>query len=102
MKTAQPQVARQLDNGLYGSRFEKLRPKKREYVFVREQLLSEKGRDVRSGDAARLMNKSPTEVSPVRDGLIRSGTFHSPAHGDLEFSVPGFDRCLARRRIADA
>jgi hypothetical protein len=102
VKTAQPQVARQLDNGLYGSRFDKLGPKQREYVFAMEQLLSKKGRAVRSGDVARLMKKNLTEVSPVRDGLIRSGTVHSPAYGDLEFSVPGFAQYLARRRIADA
>jgi fructose-1,6-bisphosphatase/inositol monophosphatase family enzyme len=61
-------------------------------------LMGRKGtRTVRSGDVAKVVKTTATQVSPVRDGLLRAGVIHSPAHGDLEFSVPGFASFLGRR-----
>jgi hypothetical protein len=97
-----PEVQRQLDVGLYGSRFGKLGPNQRDYVHAMEQLMTrragEPARTVRSGDVAKRLKKNATQVSPVRDSLLRAGMIHSPSHGDLEFSVPGFAKYLARRR----
>jgi hypothetical protein len=84
-------VGRQLDIGLYGSRFGKLGPNQREYVYAMEHLMRLRSqhptRTVRSGDVARHLGKNLTQVSPVRDGLLRAGMIHSPAHGELEFAL---------------
>jgi hypothetical protein len=99
---AVPAVQRQLDTGLYGSRFGKLGANQREYVFAMEYLMRQHSAPtVRSGDVARHLGKSGTQVSPVRDGLLRAGMIHAPAHGELEFSVPGFADYLTRRHEAE-
>jgi hypothetical protein len=102
VRAAVPAVSRQLDIGLYGSRFGKLGPNQREYVYAMEHLMrlrsQHPARTVRSGDVARHLGKNLTQVSPVRDGLLRAGMIHAPAHGELEFSVPGFAEYLARRQ----
>lgn len=97
--SAVPEVARQLDNGLYGSRFGKLGSLQREYVFAMASLMAGTSSDhVRSGDVAVALRKTAQECSPVREGLIHNGLIHSPAHGDLEFSVPGFCAYIERAR----
>jgi AAA ATPase domain len=99
---AVPVVQRQLDTGLYGSRFGKLGPNQREYMFAMEYLMRQHAaRTVRSGDVARHLAKSGAQASPVRDGLLRSGMIHAPARGELEFSVPGFADYLARRQESE-
>jgi hypothetical protein len=99
---AEPLVARQLKTGLYGARFDKLGPKQREYVLGMEALMHadpvRPRKIVRSGEVAQSLGSSLAELSTVRDSLIRSGTVHAPAHGDLEFSVPGFAEYVAERR----
>lgn len=100
--SAIPEVERQLNVGLYLSRFDKLGPVQREYVFAMASLmtadLSKPRERVRSSDIAQVLGRTPQDCSPVRDGLIQSGLVHSPAHGDLEFSVPGFLAYVDRRR----
>lgn len=97
-----PDVQRQLDAGLYGSRFGKLGANQRDYVYAVADLMRSSSKSasktVRSGAVAQAMGKSATHVSPVRDSLLRAGMIHAPAHGELEFSVPGFADYLARRR----
>jgi hypothetical protein len=100
--SAIPEAERQLNVGLYGSRFDKLGPLQREYVFAMASLMtanpSRPRERVRSSDIAQALGKTPQDCSPVREGLIQSGLIHSPAHGDLEFSVPGFLAYVDRRR----
>ena len=84
------------------SRYDKLGPNQREYLYAMEDLMRRKSmQTVRSGDVAKFVKKTATQVSPVRDGLLRAGMIHSPAHGELEFSVPGFANYLVRRREAE-
>ena len=42
------------------------------------------------------MGRPLSELSVVRDRVIRKGVIHSPAHGLIEFSVPGFDSYVRR------
>ena len=96
-----PEVERQLNTGLYGARFDKLGTLQREYVIAIARLMTadlKKPRHrVRSSDVAQALGKSAQDCSPVREGLIHSGLIHSPSHGDLEFSVPGFREYVIRR-----
>lgn len=40
-------------------------------------------------------------VGPIRDRLIRKGPIHSPQHGAIAFSVPGFADYMLHRAEAD-
>ncbi len=107
VETAMPPVRRQLEFGLYGSRFDKTKPGQRDYLYAMVDLLGRdaggrvaKGR-VRSGDVAKALGRSISQVSPTRDVLIHQGLVHAPHHGELEFSVPGFADYLLRRRAAE-
>jgi len=52
---------------------------------------------VRSGEVARELEQALTTVGPIRDRLIRKGIIHSPQHGVIAFSVPGFADYVLRR-----
>lgn len=97
-----PEVQRQIAIGIYGSRYDKLGPLQREYVLAMESLMKAKSEKthqrVRSSDVAQALGKTLQDCSPVREGLIQNGLIHSPSHGDLEFSVPGFLEYVGRRR----
>lgn len=96
-----PVAQRQIERGMYESRFEQLTSNQVQYVRAMVNLLdtgSGNGQRVRSGEVARELGKGIGQASPTRDSLIRAGTIHSPTHGELEFSVPGFDDYLRRRQ----
>lgn len=48
----------------------------------------------RSADVAELIEKTAHQLGPARDALIRKGMVHSPAHGDIAFTVPLFDQFM--------
>lgn len=50
----------------------------------------------RTSDIASTLNVKLTSLGPVRKNLINKGMIYSPAHGDLEFSVPLFDEFMIR------
>ncbi len=52
---------------------------------------------VRSGEVARELEQPATAAGPIRGRLIRKGILHSPAHGVIAFSVPGFADYVLRR-----
>ena len=50
----------------------------------------------RIGDIADILRIKATSLSPVRAKLIKKGMIYSPAHGDLAFTVPLFDKFMIR------
>ncbi len=84
---------RHLDEGFFRVRLDRLTPRERHYM----RAMAELGPGPhRSGDIARLMKVSVSQVAPLRQGLIRKGMIYSPAHGDTSFTVPMFDEFLRR------
>jgi hypothetical protein len=55
---------------------------------------------VRSGEVAALLGKKATALGPTRDNLIRKAVCYSPRWGEIDFTVPMFDRFM-RRWIPD-
>jgi hypothetical protein len=49
---------------------------------------------------ARLLEKKTTALGPTRDGLLRKALCYSPRWGEIDFTVPMFDRFM-RRWIPD-
>jgi hypothetical protein len=51
---------------------------------------------VRSAEVAAVLQKSPSAVSTVRDGLIRRALVYSPSWGEIAYTVPLFDQYMKR------
>jgi hypothetical protein len=98
---AEPRVARRLDNGLYATRYGRSSEAERQYLHAVATLMATDGATVRSGDVARMLGRSLSELSQVRDRLIRKGVIHAPTVGLLTFSVPGFREYVNRRAAGE-
>ena len=56
----------------------------------------------RSGDVAEAFGGPTNSMGPRRAAIIRKGMIYSPAHGDIDFTVPGFKDYLLRTRAKAA
>jgi hypothetical protein len=90
---ATPSALAELDNGFFRVRFDQLTPKEKSYVRAMANLGVGPHR---SGDIAEKMGQEVTSVAPTRNNIIKKGTLYSPAHGDVDFTVPMFDGFLKR------
>jgi hypothetical protein len=97
VRAAEPRVRRRLDAGLYATRYGRSSLGEREYLVAIARAMPGDGGIARSGEVARALVKSLSELSPVRERLIQKGVIHAPTHGALAFSVPGFRDYLLRR-----
>jgi hypothetical protein len=84
---------RRLDEGFFRVRFERLTPKEREYVLAMAGL--DKG-PYRSSDVADALGENVQALGPRRAKIIHKGMIYSPAHGDIDFTVPMFEDYLLR------
>ena len=95
MKAAIPQVQRRLEAGLYTTRFERTSAGERIYLSAMANLVT--SGTAHSSAVAKALGRSLTDLSPVRDRLIRKGVIYSPAPGEVAFSVPGFAEYVIAR-----
>jgi hypothetical protein len=51
---------------------------------------------------AKRLNRSVTQVAPMRNNLIAKGMIWSPNHGDTAFTVPLFDDFMRRMMPGDS
>ena len=93
VKKASAVALHRLDEGFFRVRFDRLTPKEREYVFAMARL--GKG-PYRSSDVAVELGQSVQKLGPRRASLINKGMIYSPAHGDIDFTVPMFEDYLKR------
>jgi hypothetical protein len=102
VKMAQPIAERQIETGIYAARFGQTTESERRYLFAMIDVMGRKeSPQVRSSEVASAMNRGLSDVSPIRDNIIRKGIIHSPEHGFLMFSIPGFREYLARKRVEE-
>lgn len=87
---------KRLDDGFFKVRLDRLTPKEREYVVAMAQL--GKG-PYRSADVADKLGERITTLGPRRATIIFKGMIYSPAHGDIDFTVPMFDDFLRRTSV---
>lgn len=98
--SAIPRVRDQLDVGLYSARYDRLSPGERDYVDAMVAVADASGdapSRASSGEVARSLQKTPQQLGPIRDRVIRKGIIHAPTAGLIEFSVPGFADYVRRR-----
>lgn len=85
-----------LDEGFFRVRFERLTPKEREYVIAMAKLGEG---PYRSFDVAEMLGENVQTLGPRRAQIIHKGMIYSPAHGDIDFTVPMFGDFLSRTVI---
>ena len=118
---AEPRVQSRVDVGLYSARYDRATTSEQRYLQAMARVWSRQAGDaeqraittrtledfagsaerVRSGEVARELEQPLTAVGPIRDRLIRKGILHSPQHGVIAFSVPGFADYVLRRAEAE-
>ena len=90
---ATPGIIRKLDENFFRVRFDRLTPSEKKYLRARAELGDGPHR---SGDLAAVLKAPVQSVAPVRSSLIRKGMTYSPAHGDIDFTVPLFAGFMRR------
>jgi hypothetical protein len=51
----------------------------------------------RTPDVANRMNRSQSNVGPIRAGLIGKGLIYAPEYGTVAFTVPGMAEFIRRQ-----
>jgi DNA-binding CsgD family transcriptional regulator len=91
--SATRQVLRDLDEGFFRVRLDRLTPREKEYVRAMASLGPGPHR---SGEIAQTLAIDVRTAGPLRNGLIKKGMIYSPQHGDTAFTVPMFDEFMRR------
>jgi hypothetical protein len=90
------EARREVDDGLYRSRWERATPAQRDLLRALATLGGDGPAAV--ADIARLMRKSRTsDLSVARNELIKKGLAYAPERGLLAFTVPGMHDFIARQ-----
>lgn len=93
IKHASISAVRELDDGFFRIRFDRLRPAEKRYLRAMAELNQD---TCRSGDIAEKLNRKSESLAPTRAELIKKGMAYSPAHGDVAFTVPLFGDFMKR------
>lgn len=92
IKCSEAAIAR-LDQNFFHSRYERLSDVQKKYL----RAMAELGPGPhRSGDIAKILGKSTSQLGTTREGLIRNGMIYSPEYGKTAFTVPLFDEFMKR------
>ena len=94
LEVAIPLAEEELDESFFEVRLGRLNATQRAYVEAMASLGDE---PVRSSAIAKLLGRKPTDVTKIRDGLIREAIIYAPARGELAFTVPHCARFIRRR-----
>lgn len=93
VRDARNTVIPRLDENFFRVRYDRLTPSEKNFL----RAMAELGPSAhRTGDIADILKVKVTSLGPVRAKLINKGMVYSPAHGDMEFTVPLFDDFMIR------
>ena len=93
VQNAKSTVIPRLDENFFRVRYDRLTPSEKNFL----RAIAELGPGAhRTGDIAEILKVKVTSLGPVRAKLINKGMIFSPAHGDLDFTVPLFDEFMIR------
>lgn len=90
---AAPVAMAELDAGFFRVRMDRTTDAQRAYLSA---MAAMGPGPHRSGEIARALGRSTTQLAPVRQALIARGLCYSPRHDVLAFTVPMFDRFIRR------
>ena len=93
VRDAKNTVIPRLDENFFRVRYDRLTPSEKNFL----RAIAGLGPGAhRTGDIAEILKVKVTSLGPVRSKLINKGMIFSPAHGDMDFTVPLFDDFMIR------
>lgn len=92
---ARDAARRELEEGLYAARWNDASEREREYLTAAARLIV-RGEEATGGAVAAELGKATTEVSYLRDRLLKKGTLYSEG-SQLSFITPGMAEWVATR-----
>jgi hypothetical protein len=88
-----PGVIERLDENFFRVRYDRLTPSEKNFLRAMAQL----GHGPhRTGEIADALGLKVNSLGPARANLMKKGMIYSPAHGDLNFTVPLFNEFMIR------
>ena len=87
---------REVDDGLYRSRWERATPAQRDLLRALADLAGDGAATV-SALASRMRKSRASDLSVARNELIKKGLVHAPERGMLAFTVPGMHEFVLRQ-----
>lgn len=94
VETASPRVRDELDEEFFGMRLARTTTAERRYMAAVAELGDG---SQRSADVADLLGKAQRLTSQQRASLIEKGLIYSPAHGEVDFTVPRYSDFMRRQ-----
>jgi hypothetical protein len=92
-------VDAELDESFFRARVQRCSPEELRYMRAMAELGPEA---LKAGDVAQVLGKASEQVAPIRARLISKGLLYTPRHGYAKFTVPQFDRFIARHMELDS
>lgn len=87
---------REVDDGLYRSRWERATPAQRDLLRALADLAGDQSATV-SAVASRMHKSRASDLSVARNELIKKGLIYAPERGMLAFTVPGMHQFVLRQ-----
>ena len=94
VERASPRVRDELDEEFFGMRLARTTAAECRYMAAVAELGDG---PQRSAEVARLLGKAQRQTSQQRASLIEKGLIYSPAHGEVDFTVPRYSDFMRRR-----
>ena len=88
-----PDVLANLNTSFFRVRFDRLTASEKQYLRAMAHI---GGESVSSGQVAKALGKRVTDISLIRDTLVKKGMIYSPAFGQVAFTVPLFGDFMKR------
>lgn len=82
-----------LEKSFFGARFTRATKKEKEFLFA---MLKCNQFPCSTSQIAKYMGKQQGQISPLRSKLMNKGLIYAPSLGEVDFTVPHFDRYLKR------
>lgn len=93
VEAAIPIASEELDSGFFRARFDRANDGERAYIAAMAALGAG---PYAVAQVAGALDKTTSQLGPIRDGLIRRGLCYSPRWGQIAFTVPMFDDYVRR------
>jgi len=88
-----PVANAKLDEGFFAVRTGKLQNTEKRYLRAMAELSPG---PVKTSAVARALDRTPSQLGPVRDSVIKRALCYAPAWGEIDFTVPLFDQYMKR------
>lgn len=86
----------EMDRGIYNSRWNRATPRGRDLMAA---MAEDEGLSSMTDLTRRMHKRKPSDLSVIRDTLIKNGLIYSPERGYLAFTVPGMAEYIRRNAI---